>query len=84
VNIRQQFPVANEKYGDPRSPRRQHLVKHLVDCGDRSVLEALLAVEEGQPLDWVLEDFGRIHPDTFAAIGADVVPVDTLILRRVS
>jgi hypothetical protein len=65
---------------DARTPRRQHLVKHLVDCGDRSVLEALLAVDAGQDLDAVLEDFARLDPVIFEAIGADLMPVDSLFL----
>jgi hypothetical protein len=65
---------------DARTPHRQHLVKHLVDCGDRSVLEALLAVDAGQDLDAVLEDFARLDPVIFEAIGADLMPVDSLFL----
>jgi hypothetical protein len=65
---------------DARTPRRQHLVQHLVNCGDRPVLEALLAVEAGQDLDEVLEDFARLDPKIFEAIGADIMPIDRLIL----
>jgi hypothetical protein len=67
---------------DARTPRRQHLVKHLARCGDRSVLEALLAVEAGQDLDEVLEDFARLDPKIFEAIGADIMPIDSLYLVR--
>jgi hypothetical protein len=65
---------------DARTPRRQHLVKHLIDCGDRSVLEALLAVDAGQDLDAVLEDFARLDPEIFEALGADLMPIDSLIV----
>jgi hypothetical protein len=61
-----------------RTPRRQRLVRHLVECGERPVLEALLAVESGENLDIVLEDFARLHPDVCEAIGADVLPIDEL------
>ena len=45
---------------NPRSDRRQKQVKHLVACGERCVLEALIAVDNGQPLDLVLRDFERL------------------------
>ena len=47
---------------NPRSERRQKQVKHLVACGERCVLEALIAVDDGQPLDLVLRDFERLSP----------------------
>ena len=59
-----------------RSPRRQHLARHLHACGPRPVLEALLEVEAGRPLDAVLADFGRLPPELYAAVGADVLPID--------
>jgi hypothetical protein len=40
------------------------------------VLEALLAVEAGQDLDFVLEDFARLQPEIYQAIGADTLPID--------
>lgn len=61
--------------GDPRSARRQRLVAHLWACGPRCILEALLAVEAGQSLDEVLEDFGRLPPEIYTAIGADKLPI---------
>jgi hypothetical protein len=59
-----------------RSPPRQHLVRHLHQCGPRPVLEALIAVESGQDLDVVLEDFARLVPEVYAAVGADALPID--------
>jgi hypothetical protein len=59
-----------------RTPRRQRLVKHLVECGERPVLEALLAVDSGQDLDQVLEDFAKIQPEVYEAVGADALPID--------
>jgi hypothetical protein len=53
-----------------RSPRRQKLSEHLHAAGPRPVLEALLAVEAGQPLDLVLEEFGRVAADTYRRVGA--------------
>jgi hypothetical protein len=48
-----------------RSERRRRQVRHLVACGERCVLEALIAVDNGQPLDLVLLDFERLHPDAY-------------------
>jgi hypothetical protein len=50
---------------NPRSDRRQTQVKHLVACGERCVLEALIAVDNGQPLDLVLRDFERLSPEAY-------------------
>jgi hypothetical protein len=66
--------------GDVRTPRRQRLVRHLVECGERPVLEALLAVADGQDLDRVLEGFARLQPEIYAALGGDVLPIDDLAL----
>jgi hypothetical protein len=59
-----------------RSARRQYLARHLHACGPRPLFEALLAIEGGQTLDRVLEDFARLRPEIYAAIGADVLPID--------
>jgi hypothetical protein len=56
---------------DRRSPRRQRLAGHVHACGARAVFEALLAVEAGQRLDEVLEDFLRVTPEICRALGAD-------------
>jgi len=50
---------------NPRSGRRQKQVKHLVTCGERCVLEALIAVDNGQPLDLVLRDFEKLSPEAY-------------------
>ena len=63
-----------------RTPRRQHLARHLHRCGPRPTLEALLAVASGQDLDTVLEDFARLQPEIYEAIGADVLPIDERII----
>jgi hypothetical protein len=36
----------------------------------------LLAVEAGQSLDVVLEDFARLKPEIYRALGADTLPID--------
>jgi hypothetical protein len=59
-----------------RSARRRHLCARLHSAGPRPVLEALIAVESGQDLDYVLEDFGRIPADLYYALGADELPID--------
>jgi hypothetical protein len=61
--------------GDVRTPRRQRLVRHLVECGERPVL-----VADGQDLDRVLEGFARLQPEIYAALGGDVLPIDDLAL----
>jgi len=61
---------AFDNVGSKRSARRQRLSARLHAAGPRPVLEALLAVESGQPLDEVLEDFGRIPADVYHAVGA--------------
>ena len=63
-----------------RNPRRQRLAAHLHRCGPRPVLEALLAVQEGQDLDVILEDFARLAAEIYDALGADVLPIDRLLL----
>jgi ABC-type hemin transport system substrate-binding protein len=61
-----------------RTSRRQYLVRHLVACGPRPVLEALIAVAGGADLDATLEDYARLSPEIFAAVDADVLPIDDL------
>ena len=58
--------------GDPaiRTARRQRLCKHLHAAGSRPVMQALLAVDGGQPLDEVLEGFARIPSSFFSILGA--------------
>jgi hypothetical protein len=53
-----------------RSARRMRLCAHLHSAGPRPVLEALIAVDRGQPLDDVLEDFARIPADIYHAVFA--------------
>jgi hypothetical protein len=53
-----------------RSARRIQLCAHLHAAGPRPVLEALIAVDSGQPLDEVLEEFGRIPVDIYHAVDA--------------
>jgi hypothetical protein len=53
-----------------RDARRQRLCKHLHAAGPRPVLEALLAVDCGQPLDDVLEQYVRIPSSIFTILGA--------------
>ena len=53
-----------------RNARRQRLCKHLHRAGPRPVLEALIAVDSGQPLDDVLEDYARIPSSFFSILRA--------------
>ena len=61
-----------------RNSRWQHLVRHLHQCGPRPVFEAMLELEAGHDLDRVLERYARIPVGIYAAVGADVLPIDIL------
>ena len=50
---------------NPLLERRQEQVKHLVACGERCILEALIAVDSGEPLDLVLRGFEKLPPETY-------------------
>jgi hypothetical protein len=63
-----------------RSPRRRYLSARLHSAGPRPVLEALLAVESGQDLDAVLEDFGRLPADVYHAVGASHFPQPFIVI----
>ena len=67
---------------DPRSIRRQRLVAHLHSAGARPTLEAMLELEQGKPLDQVLEDFARVPVETYRAIGAAVLPINSLVVLK--
>jgi hypothetical protein len=62
-----------------RSARRIRLCDHLHSAGPRPVLEALIAVESGQSLDDVLEDFARIPVGIYHAVGASHFPQPFII-----
>lgn len=42
--------------------QRLDLARHLAGCGGRPVLEALQAVERGEPVDSVLAEFSHLPP----------------------
>jgi hypothetical protein len=65
---------------DSRSPQRQRQVKHLYQSGPRVIMEALLAVANGEDLDDVLADFNRIPVNIYRAIGADQLPIDRRLM----
>jgi hypothetical protein len=46
----------------------------------RPTFEALLEVEAGRPLDEVLESYCRLAPEVYAAVGADELAVDEVVL----
>jgi hypothetical protein len=56
-----------------RSAQRRRLCAHLHSSGPRPVLEALLAVEAGQDLDEVLEDFGGAFQPTSITRSAQAI-----------
>ena len=64
----------------PRNVRQQRLAKHLHACGPRPVLEALLAVAVGNQLDRVLDDFARLPPEVYWALGADRLAIDDVLV----
>ena len=64
-----------------RNLQRFNVARHVHAAGPRPVLEALLAVEQGKPLDAVLEDFGQAVPArVYHEVGADDFPVDSFQL----
>ena len=67
-----------------RSVRRQYLSKRLHAAGPRPVLEALLAVDGGQPLDDVLEGFARIPSSFYSILGASSFARILAIITRSS
>jgi hypothetical protein len=64
---------------DARNARRRHLVRLLHAAGVRPVLEALIGVDAGHSLDHVLEDFARLSPDVYRAVGANDFPPPVII-----
>ena len=67
-----------------RSVRRQYLCKRLHASGSRPVLEALLDVENGRPLDDVLEDFARVPSSFYRILGASSFARIRAIITRSS
>jgi hypothetical protein len=65
-----------------RDARRQRLCKHLHAAGPRPVLEALLAVDCGQPLDDVLEEYVRIPSSFFSILGGSTFARIRAIITR--
>ena len=59
-----------------RNIQRQQQVSHLYQAAPRPVLEALIAVAAGQPLDAVLADFACVPVGIYHAIGANELPID--------
>lgn len=71
------------KWRDPnRSVCRQRLVKQLIACGERPVMEAFIQAAAASPaqLDAILESYVSIAPEDYQAVGADVLPIDDLVL----
>src|SRR4051794_4473833 len=54
-------------------PRRLRLLQQLYECGPRPVAEFCLAIEAGADFDETLEDFTRIPPAIYRAIGASEI-----------
>ena len=64
------------------TPRRQYLTRKLILAGERCVLMALLEIHNGEDLDRVLEDFARLQPEIYRALGADRLPIDELAVIK--
>ena len=58
--------------------RRQRHAEHLYRLGARPVLEALVEVGTGRPLDTVLAEYGRLDADIVTALGGDDFPPQPL------
>ena len=69
---------------DKRSVRRQYLSKRLHAAGSRPVLEALIDVEAGKPLDDVLEGYALIPSSFFSILGASSFARIRAIITRSS
>ena len=74
----------NDVADNKRSVQRQYLSRRLHAAGPRPVLEALLAVEGGQPLDDVLEDYARVPSSYFSILGASSFARILSIVKRSS
>ena len=46
------------------------------------MFEALIAVESGEPLDAVLEDFARLSAETYAEVGAHELPIQRVSILK--
>jgi hypothetical protein len=66
---------------DRRNVRRQHLARHLCACGERPALEALIAAENGENLDEVLADFGRLPAEIYRSVGGSEFPNQFRIVK---
>ena len=69
---------------DKRNARRRRLSKLLHEAGPRPVHEALIAVENGQLLDDVLEDFARIPSSVYRIVGASSFARILRVIKRSS
>jgi hypothetical protein len=68
------LPVARHDLFDPRNARRRHLARLLHASGPRPTFEALLDVARGRNLDETPEDFARLSPEVYRAVGAADFP----------
>jgi hypothetical protein len=69
---------AADKPRQVRSARLQRLIAHLHKAGPRPVMEAMLQVAGGEPLDSVLEAYGRIPVEIYHQFGANSLPYERL------
>ena len=65
----------SKKLQDARNSVRQQAVAHLHASGPRVVMEAMLELEQGKPLDSVLRRYSRIPVATYRAVGAGILPI---------
>ena len=70
--------IPHERHWSARNARRQRLAAHLHAAGPRPVLEALIEVDQGRPLDSVLERHAQIPVATYHHLGADRLSIDSL------
>ena len=75
MTLRKKLPQPSKNYRDARSAERQRGVAHLVASGPRPVLEALLEVAAGKPLDSVLRRYSKLPVSVYRAMGADIMPI---------
>jgi hypothetical protein len=65
----------SKKFRDARSAERQHGVRHLCASGPRVVLEAMLEIARGKPIDDVLRRYSKMPVSVYRIMGAGVLPV---------
>ena len=68
-------PLDKKQLKEARSVERQQGIAHLYASGPRDVMEAMLEISSGKPLNSVLRRYSKIPVSTYRMLGADVLPI---------